>query len=132
LWRDASLPQLERLLEEGDPPAADTGVGVKDVEPAPSTQRALDEVLHVVLGSGIGLSGQRNAASRDDRRNRPGDRAALLSAASTRAPSAANNCALARPMPLPAPVTIARLPASRPGAVFAIADRLTEQARAAH
>src|ERR1700694_4860618 len=36
------------------------------------------------------------------------------STASTMAPSAANFLALARPMPLPAPVTMVRLPSSRP------------------
>ena len=38
-----------------------------------------------------------------------------MSAATTRAPSRARRRAVARPMPEPAPVTIAVLPAKRPG-----------------
>ena len=38
-----------------------------------------------------------------------------MSAATTRAPSRARRSAVARPMPEPAPVTIAVLPVKRPG-----------------
>jgi hypothetical protein len=74
LTRRTSCHNSSGCSKRGDPAAADTSVGKVDVEPAPKTQRALDEVLHVVFRGGISLNRQRNAASLGDRRNRPGDR----------------------------------------------------------
>ena len=98
-------PLLRRLLEEGREAADDTRVGVADVQATKLRNRSAHRRLDV------GFESPRRRSS-PPRSHRPWRMAAAvsstlstLSKATTLAPSAANSLALARPMPLAAPVT---------------------------
>jgi hypothetical protein len=77
---------------------------VQDVEPAEMAGRGLDRARDAV---GIGDIG------RDRDRAIAGEMRALISAIATRAPSRANRIAVARPIPVPAPVISATFPSRR-------------------
>ena len=100
--------------------AADPGVGVDGVQAAVLAHRHVDQRLDVGLVAGV--AGHRQGRRRPRRRSSPRSRApsSARSKQTTLAPSWANRRAVARPMPLAAPVMTVDRPASRPALVSAI------------
>ena len=87
------------------------GVVAQDVQPTEARDGEIDQRLHLV---GIGDVGALESAP-CRRASRPprSPPSASMSATTTEAPWAAKSSAVARPMPLAAPVTMATLPVSR-------------------
>ena len=92
----------------------DAGVVAEHVEPPEAGRRLADEALGIVLVADVGghehdVRVPRAASARAS----SSPSSAARCEATTAAPSAARRSTIARPMPRPAPVTIATLPASR-------------------
>ncbi len=108
---DGSVPVvfggLEHALGDHDP-----GVVDEDVDASESVQGGRDEVRDVGAPRDVGLDRDRFAALRQLWHRRPRWALAIRETelTTTRAPSAANCSAIARPIPREAPVTIATLP----------------------
>ena len=79
---------------------------------SPSTARTTS--LHALLLADVGRVAARRAARVRDLARDRFELSGLRPTSATRAPSAASSCAVQRPMPLPAPVTMPAWPANRP------------------
>ena len=92
---------------------ADAGVVAQHVETPEAGDRLAHEALGIVLVADVGGDEHGAAALADERRASSSPSSAERCEATTVAPSSARRSTIARPMPRPAPVTIATLPARR-------------------
>jgi hypothetical protein len=100
LPRSVHARRIDRFQRSFD---LNPGVAVQDVDPAERLERSVDELLEGLVVTDVGLDIQRPATGLGDCSRRWPSR----SATTTAAPSRASIAAPARPMPEPAPVTIA-------------------------